>query len=154
LISSWSSITNLDDDQILGLENFSGQMAASKARSLLVLNGVEVDPEPTIMPEEGDKSFGGKDHKKWDTSFDNTMMLVYPNPTEHFVTLRYTVAETFNQLIVVVLDAKGNSVWRRKLQYDQDEIIIKMENLRAGTYYIQLLKDGQTLKTEKVTLVK
>ena len=154
LISGWNSITNLDDDQILALENYNSQMAVSKARGVLVLNGVEVEPEPTIMPEEGDKSFNGEENKKWDSSFDNTMMLVYPNPTEQFVTLRYTVAETFNQLVVVVLDVKGNAVWSKKLYYDQDEIIIKMENLPAGNYYIQLLKDGQTLKTEKVTLVK
>ena len=156
LISGWNAITDLNADQLLLLDSYSlgGQMTASKARGLLVLNGVEVDPEPTVMPEEGDKSFGGKEESKWDTAFDNTMMLIYPNPTEHFVTLRYTVAETFNQLIVVVLDVKGNAVWNKKLHYDQDEIIIKMENLPTGNYYIQLLKDGQTLKTEKVTLVK
>lgn len=156
LITGWNAITDLNADQLLLLESYSlgGQMTASKARGLLVLNGVEVEPEPTVMPVEEDKSFNGKENKKWDTSFDNTMMLVFPNPTEHFVTLRYTVAETFNQLIVVVLDVKGNTVWSKKLQYDRDEIIIKMENLPAGNYYIQLLKDGQTLKTEKVTLVK
>ena len=156
LVSGWGTTTGLSDSQVTALDNYASghAMAASFARGLLVLNGLEVENEITVIPEEGDKSYGGSQKRKWDISVTNNMMLVFPNPADDFVTLRYAVADTYNQLLLAVYDTKGNVVYSAELHYDRDEVIVPLENLPAGNYYIQLLKDGKTLKTEKVSLVK
>ena len=155
-VSGWNSTSGLNDGQLSTLSNYENgkAMAASYARGLLLLNGNEIAREHTIIPEEGNKSGDSGKKRKWDLAISDHMMLVYPNPAEDFITLRYAITETYNQLLVVVYDTKGNSVWSRKLNYDRDEVIIPLNNLPAGNYYVQLLRDGQTFKTKKVSLVR
>ena len=158
LINSWASVHNLQDNQLDQLYNFSmqGPLAASLARRLLLLNGVKPEPEDIASPEEMGAKSGGKENKerKWDLSVDQTGMSVFPNPAKSYVTLRYAIIEPFDNLLLVVMDLNGHVVYSSNLEFDRDEVIIPLDNMPAGSYYVQLLRDGKTVKTEKFTTIE
>ncbi|MBE0646498.1 MAG: T9SS type A sorting domain-containing protein [Bacteroidales bacterium] len=74
-------------------------------------------------------------------------MIVYPNPTNDFITLKLN-SEPSERMLYQLFDFNG-----RLLQHQQiisKETLIPMRNLPVGTYLLSISDDGKTVKKFKI----
>ncbi|TGE09886.1 alpha/beta hydrolase fold domain-containing protein [Hymenobacter fodinae] len=69
------------------------------------------------------------------TNSSAAVLQAYPVPAATAVRLTWPTSSTFRSTAVQVLDVTGRVV--RRLQWEQPELLIARENLRAGTYIVQ-----------------
>lgn len=77
---------------------------------------------------------------------------IYPNPAQTYTGIHYLGNDTHVQLRICNLQGIVLNSWL--LQNKEERVTINLENYRPGIYCIQLVKDGQLLKTKKLSVVK
>lgn len=77
---------------------------------------------------------------------------IYPNPAQTYTGIHYLGNDTHVQLRICNLQGIVLNSWL--LQNKEERVTINLENYRPGIYFIQLVKDGQLLKTKKLSIVK
>ena len=77
----------------------------------------------------------------------NLEMIVYPNPTTNYLTLKVE-NEHIERLTYQVIDLQGKVIQNKKVT--ADNTIIKMEALPKATYFLKVTDNNKTVKTFKV----
>ena len=77
----------------------------------------------------------------------NLEMIVYPNPTTNYLTLKVE-NEHIERLTYQVIDLQGKVIENKKVT--ADNTIIKMEALPKATYFLKVTDNNKTVKTFKV----
>lgn len=72
---------------------------------------------------------------------------VYPNPAVDFLTLSIENINA-NNLCFQVFDAKGMLIQQEKI--NAASTIISLSSLASGTYFLNVVADGKTIKTFKI----
>ena len=108
--------------------------------------------EPIYVPEGGDKSFGGE--KKRSTVEYEDILVLFPNPSNAYFTVDYSLRETFNTGKLVIMDASGKIIRQIEINFSRDQILISTDNWPSGIYSCTLLIDGKTALTQQITVIK
>ena len=147
-------IAMLNDGQIAGLQDYATMRypVGARAMALLELNNALDYSEPLFIPDNNGKSFGGS-KKRSAIVYDNILVL-FPNPSNTYFTVDYSLRETFNTGKLMVMDLNGKIIYQSELYYTQDQILIAVEGWTAGQYTCVLLADGKTMLSKKITIVK
>ena len=147
-------MVNLTDAQIFSLQDYAAMRypVGARAMALLELNGALDYNEPLFVPDGGDKSFGGG-KKRSVAKYDN-MLALFPNPSNSYFTVDYSLKDVFNTGKLMVMDVNGKIVYQAELYYTRDQILIAVEGWTAGQYTCVLLADGKTMLSKKITIIK
>lgn len=77
----------------------------------------------------------------------NLEMMVYPNPTSNFLTLKIADLESSN-LTFQLFDLQGRLIKNKKIFTNSN--IILMENLATSTYFLKIKDNQKIIKTFKI----
>jgi len=73
----------------------------------------------------------------------------FPNPTTDYLTLHFQTATPQN-IVAYVFDEKGNLLLQKNIKAEDDQEIelSQIENLSAGKYFVEFVKNGKILFTK------
>lgn len=133
-------------DKLVELAN-ANTLASANAHALLALNNQIDYKEPAYLPEMT-KSF------KLTTPIEliesDEFMLLYPNPTTDFVSVRYKYLEPYKNLILSVTDILGKQVYTKVLTEDENEIVVSLKDYTNGSYVVTISADEKVVYSDKV----
>jgi len=78
----------------------------------------------------------------------------YPNPTANTTTIPYTLPQGTNQGELVFYNVQGIEVKRFKVDNTFSTLLISTTDIPSGTYYYQLLINGNASAAKKMVVVK
>jgi type IX secretion system substrate protein len=78
----------------------------------------------------------------------------YPNPTANTITIPYTLPQGTTQGELVFYDVQGVAVKRFKVDNTFSTLLISTTDIPSGTYYYQLLINGNASAAKKMVVVK
>ncbi len=81
---------------------------------------------------------------------EQEFMLLYPNPTSDFVSVRYSYLAPYKTLELSITDALGKQVYNSVLSENKDELIIPLKNYTNGNYIVTITADKEIVYSEKV----
>lgn len=77
----------------------------------------------------------------------NLEMILYPNPTNEFIKLKYET-ESFNNLSYELFDINGKLIQQNKIE--ASETNISMQNLAKSSYFLNVIESGKQIKSFKI----
>lgn len=144
----------ITDEQFEALSQFfespSTQVSAS-ARSLMVAHKLIDYQEPYLVPDLT-KSVEVKKPKAKPAVDKTTLLKVYPNPANEFITIEYNAGSDVNQIMIEVIDEKGRLVYNTNLIRRIDQIIIDTRNFKSGNYIIRLVSGNKSIDNTNVII--
>jgi hypothetical protein len=88
-------------------------------------------------------------------TFNKGEVVVYPNPTNSNINLKYTMPKTSEDISVSVYDVLGNLVISQSLSSNEGNVKIETSNLTNGTYvYVIQSENEGILNTGRVVVIK
>jgi len=88
------------------------------------------------------------------TTNNNVLGNAYPNPTNNATTIPYTLPNGTNQGEVVFYNVQGIEVKRFKVDNTFSSLLISTSDIASGTYYYQLLINGNASAAKKMVVIK
>ena len=128
-------------------------VVSSAARSIMVAHNLLEYEEPYLVPDLT-KSAEVKKHKAQAFSKSNEFIRIYPNPGKDFITLEYSLLDTFNSYSYEVFDQAGKIVKNGSLGKSADQTIIDTRDLASGSYYISLISGNKTVAGSRFVISK
>lgn len=83
-----------------------------------------------------------------------TSFNAFPNPTEKFVSISYSIAESFSSVSFVLVDIIGNEVMQTPLSNRNGEIKLDISSLSSGVYFYGFKSEGKMLSSKKLLIGK
>jgi len=152
----------LNQNPVIGEENTealnyflqsTSTSVSSAARSIMVAHNLLEYEEPYLVPDLT-KSAEVKKHKAQAFSKSNEFIRIYPNPGKDFITLEYSLLDTFNSYSYEVFDQVGKIVKNGSLGKSADQTIIDTRDLASGSYYISLISGNKTVAGSRFVISK
>ena len=126
---------------------------SSAARSIMVAHNLLEYEEPYLVPDLT-KSAEVKKPKAQAFSKSNEFIRIYPNPGKDFITLEYSLMDTFNSYSYEVSDQAGKIVKKGSLGKSADQTIIDTRDLTSGNYYITLISGSKNVASARFVISK
>lgn len=126
---------------------------SSAARSIMVAHNLLKYEEPYLVPDLT-KSAEVKKHKAQAFSKTNEFIRIYPIPGKDFITLEYSLMDTFNSYSYEVFDQAGKIVKNGSLGKSADQTIIDTRDLTSGNYYITLISGSKNVASARFVISK
>jgi ornithine carbamoyltransferase len=80
---------------------------------------------------------------------------LYPNPNNGIFTLSYNLEKEITEADVVITDVTGKLMYQDKLDIENHNINLKLQNVQSGIYFVQLVnQNNKLLWTDKVIISK
>lgn len=79
---------------------------------------------------------------------------IFPNPATDFVTLDYSIPETYNVVELEITDITGKVIQRKVLKGGINQEIVSVENLASGTYLMILKGDNLIIASSKLNVIE
>ncbi len=80
---------------------------------------------------------------------------MYPNPNNGIFTLSYNLEKEITEADVVITDVTGKLMYQDKLDIENHNINLKLQNVQSGIYFVQLVnQNNKLLWTDKVIISK
>jgi hypothetical protein len=79
-------------------------------------------------------------------------MVIYPNPTNGNVYVKYTLPEKYNKAEVRVLDVLGKEVLKHILLKGTQKTLLNTRSLKGGIYFVNFVIDGNLSETQKLIM--
>ncbi|MCT4583122.1 MAG: T9SS type A sorting domain-containing protein [Flavobacteriales bacterium] len=136
--------SEIDKLKELVLDNRLGH---SSAQAILALNNESSYIEPAYMPDLTKSMYV---NHSLDLEEKDEFMLLYPNPTTDFVSVRYKYLEPYQNLTLSVTDILGKQVYSEVLTEDENEIVLSLKDYTNGSYIITITADEKVVYTDKV----
>jgi hypothetical protein len=91
--------------------------------------------------------------------FDNAIqnksyVTVFPNPTSHILTFHINVPDNMNIYELVIVAGNAKEISRNKINLQNNNVIINVENYSNGTYYYSLCTKEKSYQTGKFIISK
>ena len=85
---------------------------------------------------------------------ENILSAAYPNPAMSYTRIDYTLPENVGFGEIVFYDSKGSEVKRFKVDHNFTNLQLNTNDLKAGTYYYNLLIQGKLTEGKKLVVIK
>ncbi len=79
---------------------------------------------------------------------------VYPNPAVSYTNIFYTLPPETNEGEVILYDLTGREIKRFNVTSQFDHLRITTSDIKAGTYFYQLIAGSKNISTKKIVVVK
>lgn len=96
---------------------------------------------------KGEYTIGGYSSSSGINNSENERLLIYPNPADKTVTVKW---HSDKKGVLTLVNLSGAIVWQRNVERNQNEIAIERNNLPAGVYTLRLTNSGNEVKTALV----
>jgi hypothetical protein len=126
---------------------------SSAARGLLIANGLLVYDEPYINPDLT-KSSEVRNPVKNTIKPNKSLLKVYPNPAQDFITIEYNTNNDKANVVVELSDESGRKVYIQQLVRQLDAIILDTRNFKSGSYFVKLVVDNKIASSAKFVIAK
>jgi hypothetical protein len=126
---------------------------SSAARGLLIANGLLVYDEPYINPDLTESS-EVRNPVKNTIKPNKSLLKVYPNPAQDFITIEYNTNNDKANVVVELSDESGRKVYIQQLVRQLDAIILDTRNFKSGNYIVKLVVDNKTANSVKDIIVR
>lgn len=83
-----------------------------------------------------------------------SQLKIYPNPATDYFALEYNVQKPYLELSVVIIDITGKKVFSKLLPGQKSQLLIDIRDFKPGFYMINLVGDGQIIKSEKLSVLQ
>ncbi len=142
----------LDSLNIDILKDFesSGGLAGTRATALLMLNGASDYREPVYLPEEDPNQRNAWLNKSGTNSVNN--FKIYPNPAGDYFYVEYQLEGEDAQLLLVITDVLGKTVFTKELKHLQDVVIVRTDGSIEGQYHVSLLYDKSLAGSSPISI--
>lgn len=142
-------INQLPQNEINSLIDLANKntMISASAMGLLALNNQLDYQEPVYMPELS-KSYNINIEE--DLINPDEYLLIYPNPTADFISVRYSYLAPYNNLILAISDIQGKVVHKEVLTKYEDEIILLLKDYNNGNYIVTISADDKVIFSDKI----
>jgi len=142
----------LDSLNIDILKDFesSGGLAGTRATALLMLNGASDYREPVYLPEEDPNQRNAWLNKSGTNSVNN--FKIYPNPAGDYFYVEYQLEGEDAQLLLVITDVLGKTVFTKELKHLQDVVIVRTDGFIEGQYHVSLLYDKSLAGSSPISI--
>lgn len=154
-IATYGSLDSIPSDEI-DFSECQNEQVKAYARNILIKRN-EIDyHEPYSFPSslKADKirriSSGGI--TKVEIGNDN--LKIYPNPSKDFVIVEYKLPLETDKGLISVFDISGNKKITKLLYSNNSEVILYLNDLKAGNYMIELSDTRSKIQTIKFSIVK
>ena len=144
----------ISEEQFEDLSNFVESPSTSvsaTALSLMIAHQLIDYQEPYLVPDLT-KSVEVKKPKAKPAVDKTTLLKVYPNPANEFITIEYIADSAENQLMIEVIDEKGRLVYNTNLTRKIDQIIIDTRTFKSGNYFIRLVSGNKSIGNTSVII--
>ena len=144
----------ISEEQFEDLSNFVESPSTSvsaTALSLMIAHQLIDYQEPYLVPDLT-KSVEVKKPKAKPAVDKTTLLKVYPNPANEFITIEYIADSAENQLMIEVIDEKGRLVYNTNLTRRIDQIIIDTRNFKSGNYIIRLVSGSKCIGNANIII--
>ena len=84
----------------------------------------------------------------------NNSFNAFPNPTDKFVSITYTIAEYVSSTSLVLIDIIGNEIVNMPVYNKNGEIKLDLEGLSSGVYFYGFKSNGKMLGSKKLLVSK
>lgn len=84
----------------------------------------------------------------------NGNMKIFPNPASNYSNVYYTLPAGINQGEIVMYDIAGKEVKRYTVTRQLDHLRLSTSDVKAGTYFYQLVVKGNNVSTRKIVVVR
>ena len=81
-------------------------------------------------------------------------MSIYPNPAVSYTNIYYTLPEGTKNGELVLYDLAGREIKKYTVTSRVDHLLLTTSDIKAGTYFYQLLVNGIGISTKKIVVVK
>jgi hypothetical protein len=147
---------SMDSISLEPLNNFMqshSTTVSSAARGLLVANGLLVYDEPYLNPDLS-KSSQVRNLVKNSVKPTKSLLKVYPNPAQDFITIEYNTNIDKANVVVELSDESGRKVYSQQLVRQLDAIILNTRNFKSGNYLVKLVVDNKTANSAKIVIAR
>ncbi|MCB2220326.1 MAG: T9SS type A sorting domain-containing protein [Bacteroidetes bacterium] len=148
------SLTEVQLSVLQALADYLMTRPAAYARNLLMEYAGYPYQEPIILPEEGLKAaeaLVNNDLTVGKTSADN--FSIYPNPADNVVIIDMKTVNS-NGIRVSLYDNQGRPVKTVVIPAWEQQFIMGTGRLETGIYLVKLEKNGKTLGTKKLSIIR
>lgn len=144
----------LDSNMIQSLLSISDKITAPGiyARNILINDSIISYEEDLYFPDLLKAS------QEWDYMIPKNskeiLMKVFPNPAGNYFIIEYNLSESQGNLLLVVSDINGNRLKSYILKDEHNQLVISSENLKSGTYIVQLFLNNRLKEATKIVIIK
>ena len=123
------------------------------ARNILIAAGLQNYQEPVFSGTELKSS--RKERFRWTTAHSiDSKLRVYPNPARDYIIVEYHKSVATDQYSIVFLDSNGKQISTFVLSKSENQQVIPINDLRSGTYLIQLKVNQSPKESCKVVVIR
>ncbi|MBN4071119.1 T9SS type A sorting domain-containing protein, partial [Crocinitomix catalasitica] len=79
-------------------------------------------------------------------------LLIYPNPTESVLNVRYSQPNSENSVYLYVFNLTGQTLYSRALEARSGEIVVDVSNFTPGVYLVSIISDDADQLVEKLII--
>ena len=126
-------------------ENIAGQYAQN-ILEFLGLADFENKLIVPVMQSQGKKAYAGSDGKT------PGFVRVQPVPAKEYIVVKYDVLHLGDGVVFELLDVSGKLALSQTLQNTQDQTVIDLRGLKAGTYAYRVVSSGKMHYSGKVVV--
>jgi len=128
-------------------------VVSSAARGLLIANGLLDYNEPYLTPYLT-KSSEIKNSVKKSVKPTKSLLKVFPNPADDFITIEYNVNIDNAKVIIELSDELGRKVYSQQLVRQLDAIILDTRHYKSGSYFVSLVFDNKIVNSSKFIIAR
>ena len=81
-----------------------------------------------------------------------TYLHLYPNPASNYTSIHYMGVN--KNSVLAITNLQGQEVYKKKLESNDERLIINLEMFAEGFYICTISKDGRTLENKKLVITK
>jgi hypothetical protein len=146
-VTEFTSGQQMDLEDIANQCPFTGGPAVYDARALLLI----ANPELIWVDEDICSTSSLRiSHNK--PKLDNYFK-IFPNPASTSITVKYDFA-IFDKARLEIYDADGKALLTSKLDIKSMMAELDISNFNNGVYFVKVIGDDETIRVEKLTVVK
>jgi hypothetical protein len=77
---------------------------------------------------------------------------LYPNPNNGIFTLSYNLEKEITEADVVITDVTGKLMYQDKLDIENHNINLKLQNVQSGIYFVKIMSGKIIVSVNKVII--
>lgn len=130
-----------------------GRASVYARNILLALNELEYD-KPILLPNLMKSAKAFEEYHELMNIQDPKQIEIYPNPSDDYVIIQYSLEIESNSAIIEVANINGTIVKAMNIYGKQDQLVVNTQNWKPGIYIATLKMNGNIKENAKFTIVK
>lgn len=118
---------------------------------LLALDEVSYS-EPVNLPSSIKSATEEPGYKQYNRP-EEEILEIYPNPAYTYIIVKYCIPQKTTGKSLSINNLKGNCVYTKQLQRNENEVVVPVKDLSSGTYIVSIEYNGKSQQAKKVSII-